>query len=185
MRKAGSAATVLMCCFTFFNVSPAFSQDTVFDDFNLRRAPLAGEVRLSLNRSVQLALESNPELVVEKLRIEQAEAGVEEQKGFYDPVLDVSGLRGRRDNVIASRFFPTGEFVEEDTIYGASLNGLTRMGSRYGVDLSYQRQFSTSNIQSLSPQNAATLNFTFNQPLLRDFGSEVALTRLRVAQRAQ
>ena len=132
-----------------------------------------------------MALESNPELVVEKLRIEQAEAGVEEQKGFYDPVLDVSGLRGRRDNVIASRFFPTGEFVEEDTIYGASLNGLTRMGSRYGVDLSYQRQFSTSNIQSLSPQNAATLNFTFNQPLLRDFGSEVALTRLRVAQRAQ
>ena len=183
MKRAGHAATVLMCCLTPFCVSPAFSQETMFDDFNLRRAPLEGEVRLSLDRSIELALESNPDLLVEKLRIEQAEAGVEEQRGFYDPVFDVSGSVGRRDNVIASRFFPTGEYIEEDTIYGAGLNGITHMGSRYGVDLSYQRQFSTSNTQSLSPQNAATLNFTFNQPLLRDFGPEVVLTRLRVAQR--
>ena len=185
MKQAVSTATVLVCCFTLICSSPAFAQEMQFDGIEFRRAPLEGEVRLSLNRSIELALENNPGLVVEKLRVEQASAGIEEERGTYDPVFDISGLVGRRDNVIASRFFPTGEFVEEDTIYGARLNGITHLGSRYGIGLNYQRQLSTSNTQSLSPQYGATMDLTFSQPLLRDFGRGVALTELRIAQSEQ
>ena len=183
MWRAGFAATVLVCGHAFFCMSHLFAQDTSSDDIELRRAALEGEVPLTLRRSIELALENNPELVVEKLRVEQARAGVQEEKGFYDPVFDISGLVGRRDNVVASRFFPTGLYVEQDAIYGARLNGITHMGSRYGVDINFHRQHSTSNTQSLSPQFAATLGLTFSQPLFRDSGSEVVLTRLRVAER--
>ena len=185
MKKAVLAATALVCCVAFSCVSQVFAQDAPSDDIELRKAALEGDVPLSLRRSVEVALESNPELIVERLRVEQARQGVEEERGFYDPVFDISSQAGRRDNVVASRFFPTGLYVEEDTIYGAGLNGITHMGSRYGVDLNFHRQFSTSNTQSLSPQYAATLALTFSQPLLRDSGSEVVLTRLRIAQREQ
>ncbi len=183
MMRAGFAATVLVCSCAFFFVSPGFAQGTEYDEFEFKKAALTGDVSLSLSRSIELALETNPELVVEKLRVEQARVGIEEEKGFYDPVFDASGRVGRRDNVVASRFFPTGLFVEKDTIYGARLNGITHMGSRYGLNLNFHRQFSTSNTQSLSPQYAATMDLTFSQPLLRGRGSEVVLTRLRVAQR--
>lgn len=161
------------------------AQEADFGDIELRRAPLVGEARLSLQRTVEIALESNPDLVVERLRIEQSRAGVEEEKGVYDPVFSMSGLAGRRDNVIASRFFPTGEFTEENFVYGAGLNGVTHLGSRYSLDLNYQRQISTSNTQSLSPQYSATLDLTYSQPLFRDFGTDVTLTQLRIAQREQ
>ena len=185
MWRAGFAATVLVCGHAFFCTSHLFAQDAPPDDIELRRAALEGEVPLTLRRSIELALENNPELVVEKLRVEQARAEVQEERGFYDPVFDISGLVGRRDNVVASRFFPTGLYVEQDAIYGARLNGITHMGSRYGVDINFHRQYSTSNTQSLSPQYAATLGLTFSQPLFRDSGSEVVLTRLRVAERQQ
>ena len=181
MRIAGFAAAVV-ACLAFHCETPAFAQGTP-SGMELRRATLAGEAPLSLRRSVELALESNPQLVVERLRVEQARAGIDVERGFYDPVFDLSSRVGRRDNVVASRFFPSGQYVEKDTVYEARLNGLTQMGSRYGMGLNFHRQLSTSNTQSLSPQFSARLDLTFSQPLLRDFGREVVLTRLRIAQR--
>ena len=183
MMRAGFTATAVACSCAFLFALPGLAQGTEYDDIKLKKAALTGEVSLSLRRSIELALETNPELVAEKLRVEQARVGIEEEKGFYDPVFDASGSIGRRDNVVASRFFPAGLFVEKDTIYGARLNGITHMGSRYGLNLNFHRQFSASNTQSLSPQYAATMDLTFSQPLLRGGGSEVVLTRLRIAQR--
>lgn len=151
----------------------------------LEKAPLEGEARLSLRQSVEVALERNPDLVVEKIKLEQAREKIVEEKGEYDPAFNLSSLIARKDNVIASRFFPTGTYVEEERTQGFGLNGKVYTGARYGLSFRFQRQESTSNTQTLSPQYAPTLTFSLTQPLLRDFGFNVNLTRIRVAEKGE
>jgi len=183
MPRVRIPALVTICCVVSLGAQPILAQDPARVRLDLERADLAGTVPLSLEETVRIAMERNPALFVERLRVEQAEVGIDEATGAWEPVFDASGQVARRDNVVASRFFPTGVYVEEDSIYQARLNGLTKVGSTYGVDLRYQRQISNSNTQSLSPQFSANLNFTYSQPLMRDFGSDVTETPLRIAQR--
>lgn len=151
----------------------------------LKKAPLEGEARVSLRESVEVALERNPDLVVQKIKLEQAREKIVEEKGEYDPAFNLSSLIGRRDNVVASRFFPAGTYIEEERTQGFGLNGKVYTGARYGLSFRFQRQKSTSNTQTLSPQYAPTLTFNLTQPLLRDFGFDVNLTRIRVAQKGE
>lgn len=148
----------------------------------LQKSAIAGTVPLTLNGAVVLALERNPNLVVEKIRIEQAREKIEEEKGNYDPVFNLRGTISRKDNVVASRFYPTGLYMDSTRAQGIGLQSRLYTGARFGIDLDFTRLASTSNTQTLSPQYAAIFAFTFVQPLLRDFGTEVNMTRIRVAQ---
>jgi outer membrane protein TolC len=56
-------------------------------------------------------------------------------------------------------------------------------GGNLSLGIDYSRISSTSNTQTLSPQYSANLAVGLAQPLLRDFGSDVGTTRLRVAEK--
>jgi outer membrane protein TolC len=161
-------------------VAPALESEAV--QIKLEKSALAGTLALTLNGAVELALERNPNLVVEKIRVEQARGKIEEEKGNYDPVFNLRGSLSRKDNVVASRFYPTGLYVDSERTQGLGLQSRFYTGARFGIDLDFKRLASTSNTQTLSPQYAAIFAFTFLQPLLRDFGWGVNTTRLRVAQ---
>lgn len=150
-------------------------------EIQLEKTAVEGKLPLTLNGAVELALERNPNLVVEKIRVEQARSKIEEEKGNYDPVFNLRGSVARKDNVVASRFYPSGLYVDSERAQGAGLQTRFYTGARFGIDLDFKRLASTSNTQTLSPQYAATFGITFTQPLLRDFGTEVNTTRLRVA----
>ena len=151
----------------------------------LKKAPLEGEVALSLRQSVEVALDRNPDLIIEKIRVEVARQKIEEEKGDYDPAWTLRGLYGRRDNVQASRFFPSGVFIEDDQTQEIGFGGRTYTGASYDLNLVFQRLKSTSNTQTLSPRYSANFEFSVTQPLFRDFGIDVNMTRIRVAQKGE
>jgi len=153
--------------------------DTV--EIQLEKKAIEGNLPLTLNGAVELALERNPNLVVEKIRVEQARGKIEEEKGNYDPVFNLRGSVSRKDNVVASRFYPTGLYVDSERAQGIGLQSRFYTGARFGIDLDFKRLASSSNTQTLSPQYAAIFALTLTQPLLRDFGTGVNTTRLRVA----
>ena len=150
-------------------------------EIQLQKSAIEGNLPLTLNGAVELALERNPNLVVEKIRVEQARGKIEEEKGNYDPVFNLRGSVSRKDNVVASRFYPTGLYVDSERAQGIGLQSRFYTGARFGIDLDFKRLESSSNTQTLSPQYAAIFAFTLTQPLLRDFGWDVNTTRLRVA----
>jgi outer membrane protein TolC len=151
----------------------------------LQRPSIEGNLFLSLNRAVELAVERNPALVVEKIRLEQAREKIQEEKGFYDPLLNLQTSIGRRDNVVASRFFPAGFYVDDEQGYGVNLEAKTYTGGRFSLGLDYKKLASSSNTQTLSPQYSANFAFTFTHALLRDFGWGVNMTRIRVAEKGE
>jgi outer membrane protein len=151
-------------------------------EIQLEKTAIEGYLPLTLNGAVELALERNPNLIVEKIRVEQARSKIDEAKGDYDPTFNLRGSVSRKDNVVASRFYPTGLYVDAERAQGVGLQSKFYTGTKFGIDLDFKRLLSSSNTQTLSPQYAAIFAVTMTQALLRDFGWGVNKTRVRVAE---
>lgn len=161
------------------------AQTTAEALIDLRNSPLQGEMSLTLQEAIELALERNPDLIIEKVRLEQASERVNERKGSFDPLIKFRTVAGRHDNVVASRFYPTGLYVDTEQSQGFGYESKTETGGRLNVAFDYRRVVSSSNTQTLSPQYSAIFNITWTQSLLRDFGRQTGTTQIRVAEKVK
>ena len=153
------------------------------EQVSLQRSSSSGSTRLSLQEAVRLALQNNPTLKIEKIRVEQARSRVGQQQGDFDPLLNSGALVSHKDSIVASRFYPTGLYTETQRTQSLGIEKKMQAGGRVNLGLNYADLHSNSNIQTLSPQYSANLVFGLVQPLLRDFGRGVAQTRLRIAEK--
>jgi hypothetical protein len=138
---------------------------------------------LSLEEAVRLAIENNPTLKVEKIRVEQSRSRVDGQKGEFYPLLNSTTNLLRRDNIVASRFYPTGLYTDQQESQSVGVEGRTHTGGKLSLTLNYAQLKSSSNTQTLSPQFATNLVFSFTHSLLRDFGRSIVDTRIRIAEK--
>jgi HAE1 family hydrophobic/amphiphilic exporter-1 len=165
----------MVLCLAFFKAASAAPA---------QKALLNGELSLTLNEAIELALDRNPLLLVEKIHLEQARHKIDEEKGNFDWLFNAKGTVARRENIIASRFFPTGLYVDKESAPSVGIEGKTTTGGRFSVELDYRRLLSTSNTQTLSPQYSANLVVNFSHSFLRDFGA-VNKTGILVAQKGK
>ena len=147
-----------------------------------RQLPTSGSVMLGLPEAIATALARNPALSIERLRVDAAAADTRAERGsLKEPQLNVSQASYRRDNVIASRFYPTGLYIDSENATRVSIESKTFLGGTVTAGVDYRQLTSTSNIQTLSPQYSANLVFGLTQPLLRDFGYDVATSKIRLS----
>ena len=144
------------------------------------QTPNAG--RLSLSETIAIALSRNPALTIERMRVDAAAAATEAERGNMEPLLNVSQASLRRDNVVASRFYPTGLYIDSENATRVSVESKSFLGGTLTAGLDYRKLTSSSNIQTLSPQYSTNLVFGVSQPLLRDFGYDKAQTAIRLAE---
>ena len=183
---------VRFCCVAILlfagSVTRALAQDVPAATPPLPRAqaPAPGSVVLGLPEAIATALARNPSLAMERLRLQAAAEDTRAERGsLREPQLNVSYGAFRRDNIVASRFYPTGLYVDSERATRVSLESKTQLGGSVSFGVYYRNMTSTSNIQTLSPQYSANLVFGVTQPLLRDFGYDAATTRIRLStQRA-
>jgi outer membrane protein TolC len=148
--------------------------------------PASGSVVLGLPEAIATAIARNPALAMERLRVEAANQDTRAERGtLREPQLNISQAAYRRDNIVASRFYPTGLYVDSEYATRVSVESKTQLGGSVTFGVDYRQLTSTSNIQTLSPQYSANLVFGVTQPLLRDFGYDAATTKIRLStQRA-
>ena len=144
------------------------------------QAPNGG--RMSLPESIAFALSRNPTLAIERMRVDGAAAATDAERGTMEPTLNVSQGSFRRDNIVASRFYPTGLYIDSENATRMSVESKTFLGGTVTAGFDYRQLTSTSNIQTLTPQYSSNLIFGVSQPLLRDFGKEKAQTSIRLAE---
>ncbi|HKH43559.1 MAG TPA: TolC family protein [Thermoanaerobaculia bacterium] len=140
-----------------------------------------GAIQLSLNEAVELALRRNLGLVIERYTRTQARLGVEQALGVYDPLASVDLQASDISRPPTSVTAPTDSNSQQLTL-GLSqflpTGGQLSVGwqtSRSETDLSGQFAF-------VNPQYNSGLNFSFTQPLLRDFGRGTFERQLLIAQ---
>ena len=149
--------------------TPAFAQDPAPATPRLTldlQSPNGG--RLSLPESIAIALSRNPALTIERMRLDAAAASTEAERGNMEPLLNVSQASFRRDNVVASRFYPTGLYIDSENASRVSVESKTFLGGSVSAGLDYRKLTSSSNIQTLSPQYSTNLV----QPTWTNLGSD-------------
>src|SRR5688572_16159546 len=153
------------------------------EQVGLRPSVTTGTLNLTLDDAIRLAVENNPTLKVEKIRVEQARSRIEGERGEFHPLLNSTTNFLRRDNIVASRFYPTGLYTDEQQSQSVGVESRTHTGGKLSLTLSYAQIRSSSNTQTLSPQFSTNVIFNFTHALLRDFGRSVVETRLSVAEK--
>lgn len=155
-------------------------------------ADLAGQpqqaVRISLQRAILTAAENNLRVQFARLAPAASEAQTEAARGAFDYVLFASSSY----QVIDRPQIRSGTFgvpqINTDTL---SLTGGVRRRLTTGGQVSLQQGYqysenSTPNSTTLpDPAHTANLSLEIQQPLLRGFGSDIALAEVRLAQNAE
>lgn len=174
MTSTGRALAVVAVAL-FAGAAPASGQETE-------------ELRLTVQDAIRLALERNLDLKIERYEPLVARERTRQSTADFDPVLQLSAVWNRTELPVFSALdqqASTGQIVEDGLRPDSSIFGKLITGTQYGVSLS------TPYIQTTNPNRLyddyyrPVLAFSLVQPLLKDFGPDVNLVRLRQAERGE
>jgi outer membrane protein len=145
----------------------------------------AGSVRsLTLDEAVQLALENNLGLQVQRINPQVQDVNISLAKSVWIPTLTGSLSASQRNDPANSFLSGAADVVTRDglsTKVGAEQQ-LPWWGSRYTVDWDTSRSETNSVYASPNPSLGANINFSFTQPLLRNFKIDANRQQLIVSK---
>jgi outer membrane protein len=141
------------------------------------------EIGLSLKSAVELGIRRNLDIVIERYQEQAAAERVVEEEGIFDPVSTIRVDKGENDLPIAETFYEEGFIRNETERSMVGLEGKIPTGGKLGLDFSFEKNKSSSNIQTMSPRYTAKLGLNMVHPLLKDFGTGVTKTKIRLAEK--
>jgi outer membrane protein len=139
------------------------------------------EIRLA--DVVQLALEKNLDISVERLSPQAVDLQIAGLKNTYRPVLTTS--LGQRDNFQLPRDQLQGGnrvSIGTTTFNGAVTQTVPKFGGSFAVTFNNNRQDSSSQFITFNPQFVSTLTASYTQPLLRGFKIDQTRQQIAVTQ---
>lgn len=164
-----SITFILIFC---FSLVPCFSEEMEVE-----------EVKLSLDRCIELALENNLDIAAQRIDPEISQLNYEIAESIFDPEFQIGSSRS------VSNREPRGfiSFTKSESDQSSlSLGGLIVTGAIYSVSLSATRDFLEAEFPlSFNPYKTLGLNFGFEQPLLKNFGREVTRYSIFVSKNNQ
>jgi HAE1 family hydrophobic/amphiphilic exporter-1 len=178
---AVSMIAVLMCA----GIIPANAQES--ETFTLpARVGITGEVSLSLDDAIRMALENNNSIAVSRIGREISKYGVSGATGAFDPVFAVRTSAYRQVTPVSSTLggSANGAVDSRAVSIQPQLSGLLPWGgTAYQASFSSARQTSDNAFTTLNPQFPSSLSFTVTQPLGRNFKFDPARQGLAVSRK--
>jgi len=131
-------------------------------------ATLHGELGLSVEEAIAMAIENNLDVEIARFTPLIAEFDHTAAWGIYDPNLFGSLDYSSRETPVATALQATNLTIERKTSGTAGVTGLIpRLGAQYEIAYGGQKVLSNSSIQSLSPEYRANLLGSLTLPLLK------------------
>ena len=137
---------------------------------------------LTLQECILRALKNNYSLAVQVMNPELSDIAVALAQEKFIPSLSFSF--NRRDTAQASySWLDAGDITKQlSDVYSAQLTQQIPFGGNLTLSLSENKNDTNSRFQTINPRYGTTLNLSFTQPLLRDFGLRVSQQQIIVAQ---
>ena len=142
-----------------------------------------GVLHLTHETAIQMALAKNFAIQVERFQPKIAKERVRGEWGAFDPVFDVQWSRRedtRRNNFTAAGVRLESRSTERQNEFSTGFGGLAPWGLRYDLGLGNRELTGTANM--FREDFATTASASLSQPLLRGFGTDVNLSRVRIAR---
>lgn len=141
-----------------------------------------GQIRLSVDEAVALALERNLGLRVQRFGRQQARLGVDQAMGIYDLGLS-GGVSASHDESPAASNLEGAEVQKQDRQgFTIGLAQLLKSGGTAGASWSNGRLKTNSQFFLLNPSYSSGLDLSLRQPLLRGFGRDATEFEIQVAR---
>ena len=139
-------------------------------------------IQLTLDQAVEIALRRNLGLVIERYNWVQAREGILQSLGIYDALL--SGSAFYEDETAPTVAVVEGVPVTQSTseFYQLGLSQLVPTGGIAEISASGFTQNTNSQNVFLNPLYSTNADFTFSQPLLRNFGKLPTERRIMIAR---
>jgi outer membrane protein TolC len=150
-------------------------------------SPQAGEAilkKLSVDEAVQMALEQNLSLQVERVNPQIQQMNIFTARAAWVPTLQSQFTGGNTTNPNYSRYGASGATVTTDSAnFTLGAGQALRTGGRYDVSWGANRQSTNDLFQLQNPVRYSVLSATFTQPFLRNFRTDAARTQLVISRK--
>jgi outer membrane protein TolC len=123
--------------------------------------------RLSIDDAVQLGLEQNLGIQIQRIEPQIQDVGVAQAKSFWAPTFTSQVTRNGTSQPATSAILPSSE--DRVTSTGVGLAQTLPWGGSYQAQWFNRRTTTTNILNNFSPQLFSQLQFNYTQPLLRNF----------------
>lgn len=141
-------------------------------------------VKLSLHEAVTQALASNLDIAIQRLEPEEAKANLLQNQGTFDPTVGADMRYNETSNPRTSEEIAAdglSSVQTRNTTASVSANQTTAAGTEVSLTGNTQNQQGTFN--NFEDEYSSFGGFEFRQPVLKNFGTDVNLAPIRIAQK--
>ena len=145
-------------------------------------APTQGGIRLSLEDAIGFALANNVDMEVSIQASEANRYTVLQNEGIFDPLVQAAITRSHSEQPAISQLVGAPVQTANDTSGSLSVSQLAPTGGVFTLGFTADRSSSNSSFYFVNPAYSGGVKFSFNQPLLRNFGSATTTWAIRIAK---
>jgi outer membrane protein len=140
--------------------------------------------RLSIDEAVQLAIEQNLGIKVQRVDPQIQDTGIALARSNWAPAFSTTLQNGSTSTPATSVFVPT--YANGTTNVGIGLSqSLPWYGGNYAFNWNNQRLTSTNIFSNYSPQLYSNVQFAFTQPLLRNFSMDAIRQQVATSKKVR
>jgi len=141
-----------------------------------------GEIKLSLDEAIEIALQRNLGVAVQRYSRAQARLGIQQAMGLYD--LGLNGTLGssHSESATASQLEGADVQKQDQDSLSIGVSQVVPTGGLVRLDWRGNKLETNNSFYTLNPSYSTGLDFTYQQPLLRNFGRDTTDFQIRVAR---
>ncbi len=152
---------IVIISLTLLLISFAFTQE-----------PKTEKIELTLKESILKALEGNLDIKVQAFNPEISDVSITQAREVFIPKLNLS-YSNQNSNVVGSWSLEGTNYKTDRTNYTFSLNKKIITGGDFALYYNNTTTDTTRRFNSINPTYNNQILFTFNQPLLKNFGPNI------------
>ena len=139
-------------------------------------------VRLSLGEAIALAVANNQDLNVSVNTAEASRYILLSNWGIFDPLAEASILRSHTETPASSNLVGADVSTRDSTDFSTRVTQLAPTGGTFSLGFTVDRTSQNSSFFFVNPAYTSGLTFSFDQPLLRNFGRDTTTWLIRSAR---
>jgi outer membrane protein len=141
-----------------------------------------GEIPISINDLINLTLENNLDIAVQRLTPIQSGYGIDLTYRPFEPTLRIAASVARDTFQSRSQFTGTSSVTQLTHTYSVGYGQRLKFGADVALDFSVNRSSTSAGVETFNPSWFGVMRYSYTQRVLNGFGREVNSRGIRVAQ---
>jgi len=142
--------------------------------------------RLSIDEAVNLGLEQNLGIRIQRFDPQIQDTAVSQARSFWSPQVSATLSKQSQSQAVTNSLAGGATSINNGNFFtGANLNQTLPWGGSYAANWNNQRVTTNNLFTTFSPQIASNVNFQYTQPLLRNFSVDAIRQQVAISKKGR